>query len=612
MSPDASRATPQQAVPFTPLGHRQILVILGGLMMGMFLAALDQTIVATAIRTIGDDLNGLSLQAWVTTAYLITSTIATPLYGKLSDIYGRKPLYLVAIAIFLVGSLLCGTATSMYQLAAYRAVQGLGGGGLMSLAITILGDLLSPRERAKYQAYFLAVFGTSSVLGPIIGGFFAGADDVLGITGWRWIFLVNVPFGILGMVVITRVLHLPPLAKVFHRIDWPGGLALAGGLVPLLLVAEQGREWGWGSPVALTCYALGVVGIAAFLLAERRAGDDALLPLHLFRNRTFGVSALINLVIGMGMFGGLATLPLYLQIAKGMTPTAAGLALLPLTLGIMTTSVVAGQTVARTGRYRIFPILGTICLTAGALLMSRLVPDSSMVEVAWRSAIFGFGLGFCFQPLVLAVQNAVPPKDMGVATSSSLFFRQMGGTLGTAVFLSILFSTVGGNIRDAFAEASRTTAFRAALADPAVLEDPANAPVVGVVQGTGALPSLDDSSFISAMDPRLAAPFLDGFARSTSLVLLIAAAVIAVSVVLAFLLPEIPLRQVSGIQSRLDAADATAPDAAGTTAAAVAGAEQGVGADAVRADAVDGAHGPESQVPRNPALLRDPSGPTIG
>ncbi len=586
VSPRASAPAPQQADSFAPLSHRQILTILGGLMMGMFLAALDQTIVATAIRTIGDDLQGLSLQAWVTTAYLITSTISTPLYGKLSDIYGRKPLYLAAIVLFLVGSLLCGTATSMYQLAAYRAVQGLGGGGLMSLAITILGDLLSPRERAKYQAYFLAVFGTSSVLGPIIGGFLAGADTVLGITGWRWIFLVNVPFGILGMVVITRVLHLPPLARVFHRIDWPGGLALAGGLVPLLLVAEQGREWGWASPVALTCYALGVGGVVAFLLAERRAGGDALLPLHLFRNRTFGVSALINLVIGMGMFGGLATLPLYLQIAKGMSPTAAGLALLPLTLGIMTSSVISGQTVARTGRYRIFPIVGTFLLMAGAAAMSRLVPDSSMLEVSWRSALFGLGLGFCFQPLVLAVQNAVPPRDMGVATSSSLFFRQMGGTLGTAVFLSVLFSTVGANIRDAFAAAGRSPDFRAALADPAVVADPANAPVIGVVEGTGSLPSLDDSSFIGAMDPRLAAPFLDGFAASTSLVLLVAAGVIAVSFVLGFFLPEIPLRQVSGIQSRIDAANEAAQDAAEPAEPA-----DDVGDDAAGPPREAGAHG---------------------
>nr|WP_024286458.1 MDR family MFS transporter [Cellulomonas sp. KRMCY2] len=538
---------------FTPLSHRQILTILGGLMIGMFLGALDQTIVATAIRTIGDDLHGLSLQAWVTTAYLITSTIATPLYGKLSDIYGRKPLYLISIALFLIGSLLCGTADSMYQLAGYRAVQGLGGGGLMSLAITILGDILSPRERAKYQAYILAVFGTSSVLGPIIGGFFADSGSVLGITGWRWIFLVNVPFGIAGLAVITKVLHLPPLARHLHRIDWPGALALAGGLVPLLVVAEQGRFWGWGSTTSLACYGAGALGLVLFLLAERRAGDDALLPLHLFGNRTFSAGALINTIIGMGMFGGFATLPLYLQIAKGLTPTAAGLALIPLTVGIMIASVVSGQTTSRTGRYRAFPIIGTFLLTVGALLLSQLTASSSLVEVSWRSVVFGMGLGCCFQPLVLAVQNAVPPKDMGVATASSLFFRQMGGTLGTAVFLSILFSTVGQKISEAFAAAARTPSFQAALEDPAVLDNPANAPVLGMLDGTGAVPSLDDSSFIGGLDPRLAAPFLDGFAQSTSLVILVAAVILAVGFATSFLLPSVPLRQVSGIQSRIDA-----------------------------------------------------------
>ncbi len=554
--------TETSAVGYVPPGRRQILTILGGLMMGMFLAALDQTIVATAIRTIGDDLHGLTLQAWVTTAYLITSTISTPLYGKLSDIYGRKPLYLTSIGLFLIGSLLSGTASSMYQLAGYRALQGLGGGGLMSLAITILGDLLSPRERARYQAMFLAVFGVSSVAGPIIGGFFANATTFLGITGWRWIFLVNVPFGIAGMVVITRVLHLPAL-HLRHRIDWQGAVTLAGGLIPLLVIAEQGRDWGWGSAAALTCYGLGALGIGLFVWAEHSAKDEALLPLRLFRNATFSSSAMINVVLGMGMFGGIATLPLWMQIVKGMDPTTAGLALLPFTGGIMLSSVIAGQTVGHTGRYKVFPIAGTGFLVAGAYLLSQMVPATAYGDVAWRSAVFGFGLGFCFQPLVLAVQNAVPPRDMGTATSSSLFFRQMGGTLGTAVFLSILFSTVGGKIGSAFQAAATTPEFQAALADKAVTSNPANAPVLqALANPSSANISLNDSSFISHLDPRLAAPILEGFSSSVSLVMLTAAFVLVVGFVLSWFLPELPLRMVSGIQSRMDEDAAGAADTA--------------------------------------------------
>lgn len=559
--------------------HRQILTILGGLMIGMFLAALDQTIVATSIRTIGDDLHGLSLQAWVTTAYLITSTIATPLYGKLSDVYGRKPFYLLAIVLFLIGSLLSGTANSMYELAIYRGVQGLGAGGLMSLAITILGDLVPPRERARYQGLFLAVFGTSSVLGPVIGGFFAGADTILGVTGWRWVFLVNLPIGIIGLVVITRVLHLPPLNKVVHRIDWPGALALVLGLVPLLLVAEQGRSWGWDSGYALGCYVLGVTGIGLFLLAERMAGADALLPLYLFRNRVFAIGAGANTIIGLGMFGGLATLPLYLQIAKSMSPTEAGLTLIPLTLGIMTGSIVAGQLTSRTGRYKVFPIVGTSLLALGALLLSRLAPDTSLVAVGGYSLVFGVGLGLCMQPLILAVQNAVSPNEMGVATSSSLFFRQVGGTMGTAIFLSVLFSTVGDKIAAAFTQIAPTAAFQAALADPAVTENPANKPVLDILAGNpGSASLLDDSSFINALDPRLARPFLVGFAESIDLVLLIAAAVMLLAIVLTAVLPEVPLRNVSGIQGRLDA-----------EAEAAALGEAGIGATAVAASATEDA-----------------------
>ncbi len=544
-------ASGRPASDFAAPDKRQILTIIGGLMLGMFLAALDQTIVATAIRTIGDDLNGLSLQAWVTTAYLITSTISTPLYGKLSDIYGRKPLYLISIGLFLLGSLLSGTATSMYQMAAYRAVQGLGGGGLMSLALTIIGDLLSPRERARYQAAFLAVFGVSSVVGPVVGGFFADANSVLGITGWRWIFLINVPLGLLGIAVISRVLHLP-VHRVDHRIDWQGALALVGGLVPLLVIAEQGRDWGWDSPAALACYGAGAVGLAVFLWAERVAGDEALLPLRLFSLPTFSITAGINLVLGVGMFGGIATLPMYLQIVLGMSPTEAGLALLPFTGGIMISSVISGQVVGRTGRYKVFPILGTGFLVLGAWLMSDVTASTHYSQLAWHMAIFGFGLGFCFQPLVLAVQNVVPPRDMGTATSSSLFFRQMGGTLGTAVFISILFSSVGTKIADAFKAAAATPAFQAALADKAVTSNPANAAVLSALKsGDASGISLDDSSFIAHLDPHLAEPILTGFAGSVALVLTVATIILVAGFVLTWFLPEVPLRQESGIASRL-------------------------------------------------------------
>jgi EmrB/QacA subfamily drug resistance transporter len=555
--------------------HRQILTILGGLMIGMFLAALDQTIVATSIRTIGDDLHGLSLQAWVTTAYLLTSTITTPLYGKLSDIYGRKPFYLLAIALFVAGSLLSSMSTSMYELAIFRGLQGLGAGGLMSLAITILGDLVAPRQRAKYQGYFLAVFGISSVLGPVIGGFFAGADSILGITGWRWVFLVNVPIGVVAFAVIVRVLHLPALPKIKHDIDWEGAVALVVGLVPLLLIAEQGRDWGWGSGPAFACYVIGVLGLLAFVLAERRAKDDAILPLRLFRERVFTLGAVANTVIGLGMFGGLATLPLYLQIVQGMSPTQAGLALIPFTIGIMAGSIAAGQTTSRTGHYKWFPVAGTVLLAIGAFLFAQLDAETSYGSIATYSIVFGLGLGFTMQPLVLAVQNAVPVRDMGVATSSSLFFRQVGGTLGTAVFLSILFSTVGDNIASAFRKIAPTADFQAALHDPSVVANPANKPVLDLVKasangagGSASVPSLNDSSFINDLDPRLAKPFLVGFSDSVDLVMLIAACVMVIGIVITLILPELPLRTFSGIQGRAaeDAAAGNDATAASPTA----------------------------------------------
>ena len=420
------------------LPHRQIMLVVYGLMLGMLLAALDMTIMGTATKTIADQLHGQTIQAWVTTAYLITSTIATPLYGKLSDIYGRKPLFMIAITIFLVGSALCGLAQNMYMLAVFRAFQGIGAGGLFSLALAILGDLVAPRERARYQGYFLAVFATSSVLGPVIGGFFAGQQSILGITGWRWIFYINLPIGLIALVVVNRTLHLHQERRS-HRIDWFGATALIVGLVPLLIIAEQGRLWGWASPIAFACYLIGVAGIVSFVYVESRMGDDALIPLRLFRSRNFAVGSGQSIVIGVGLFGGIASIPLYLQIVKGASPTEAGLLILPMVAGIMAAAVISGQLTSRTGHYRIFPIIGSAFLVIAMLLLYTISAHTPLWQTDLYMVVFGAGLGLNMQSIILAMQNAVPVRDMGVATSSVTFFRQMGGALGTAVFLSILF-----------------------------------------------------------------------------------------------------------------------------------------------------------------------------
>jgi len=543
-----------------PLTHRQIVTILVGLMMGMFLAALDQTIVATAIRTIADDLKGLDQQAWATTAYLITSTIVTPLYGKLSDIYGRKKFFSAAITIFIVGSVLCTLSQSMLQLAFYRAVQGLGAGGLFSLALAIIGDIVPPRERAKYQGYFLAVFGTSSVLGPVIGGFFAGQSSILGVDGWRWVFLVNVPIGIAALLVVARTLHLNH-TRLDHRIDWWGAVTLTLGLVPLLLVAEQGRDWGWGSGRSVACYVVGAIGVVAFLLVERAMKDEALLPLTLFQNRTVGVASGASVLIGMAMFGGLACLPLYLQIVKGASPTKAGLLLLPLTLGIMFGSILSGQIISRTGRYRRFPIIGSALLALALFTFHYVKADTPLWQTGIVMVFFGLGLGFNFQPLTLAVQNAVSPRLIGVATSSATFTRQIGGTLGTAVFLSILFSTVPDKIATAMASAKGTPEFQAAL------KDPANAAFAKSMQaaqqggGTGASGGvLKDSSFLNHLDPRLAKPFLEGFSSAMDTVFLAGGAVMVIGFLVMLLLPHVELRGGSAYSERgaADKADAKA------------------------------------------------------
>ena len=571
MSGTTSTSVPGGAASAPGVGgftHKQVLVILTGLMLGMFLAALDQNIVATAIRTIGDDLHGLSVQAWVTTAYLITSTVSTPLYGKLSDLYGRKPFFLIAITIFITGSAACAFSTSMYMLAAFRAYQGLGAGGLFSLALAIIGDIVSPRDRAKYQGYFLAVFGTASVLGPVLGGFFAGASSILTITGWRWVFLVNVPIGIVALYVVWRTLNLPNTHRP-ARIDWVGVASLFVCLVPLLVVAEQGQKWGWGSGTSLACYALGIAGLVLFILAEHRMGDDALIPLRFFKNRVFSLTSIVGVLVGMGLFGGISVLPLYLQIVRGVSPTEAGLLLIPLTAGLMVGAIISGQMISRTGRYKIFPVVGSLLCVIALVLMSFIGADTPLWQTDLYGALFGVGIGNIMQPITLATQNAMPARDIGVATSSATFFRQMGGTLGVAIFLSVLFSTAGGNIAHAYKNAAKSASFQSLTTDPSVTSAAANKPLLSILQGQKLSSSgLNDTAFLKHADKNLAHPFFVGFSNSMDVIFLLAAAVMVIGFLLLLRVEEVPLRTMSGIQAQQADAKAVSDRNAAAAAAA--------------------------------------------
>jgi EmrB/QacA subfamily drug resistance transporter len=588
-------STPTAAPAGQPLlSHRQILVLIFGLMAGMFLSSLDQTIVGTSIRTIADDLDGLSLQASVTTAYLITSTVMTPIYGKLSDIFGRRPLFLIAISVFLLGSLLAGTAQSMFELAGYRALQGIGAGGLMALPLAILGDILAPRERAKYQGYFLAVFATSSVLGPLIGGLFAGTPEILFVDGWRWVFLVNLPVGAIAVLLVVRFLHVP---HTRHRvkIDWWGAATIVVGLVPLLLVAENGRDWGWGSPLAIGCYAVGALGLAAFVAVERLMGDAALIPLKLFRHPTFSMVTVLGVLVGFGMFGAMMTLPLYLQLVNGASPTESGFLMLPMILGLMISSIASGQIIARTGRYRVFPTIGSGVLAAGFLWFTFASVERPVWFMMIGMLLVGLGLGQLMQTLTIASQNSVGPREIGVATSSATFFRQIGGTLGVAILFSVLFTRIPDTIQAAFGRGDVLRAALDAALDPAVATAPQNAAIMdqvyaGIVDPvTQQLPGVDladdrvragvldtvvprvqealgganggpvgasldgDTSFLTGADPRLTAPFLDGFADAAVTVYLVCLAVVLVAFVLSFFLKAPPLRTKSALEEVADA-----------------------------------------------------------
>ena len=420
------------APPASPsFTHRQILIILSGLMTGLFLAALDQTIVATALPTIVGELGGLDYYAWVVTAYLLSSTVCTPLYGKLSDIYGRRPTYLAAILIFLLGSLLAGVAQDMIQLIVFRGVQGVGAGGLMAMTFAVIGDVVSPRQRGRYIGYLAGVWGFASVVGPLVGGFIVDS------LSWRWVFLINLPVGAAALAVASGVLRLPAPARR-HRIDVEGAALLIGGVGCLMLaVVWGGVEYPWGSPVILGLSGGGAALTAAFLAWETRVAEP-LLPLRLFRNPIYSISSALGFLIGFALFGGVVFLPLFLQVVTGVSATASGLLILPLTAGMVAGSVGSGRLTTSTGRYKAFPIAGSALTVAGMALLSGLTAETPFWISSLQMTVLGLGVGMVMQVSLLAIQNAVEYRDLGVATSSAQFFRSLGGSFGVALFGAIM------------------------------------------------------------------------------------------------------------------------------------------------------------------------------
>jgi EmrB/QacA subfamily drug resistance transporter len=397
----------------------------------MLLAALDQTIVSTALPTIVADLGGLSHYSWVVTAYLLASTISQPIYGKLGDLYGRKRIFQTAIGIFLVGSALCGLSQNMVELTAFRALQGLGAGGLIVIALAIIGDVVPPRERGRYQGYMGGVFAIASVIGPLIGGFLTQHAS------WRWVFYVNLPVGAVALVVIAIVLHDDPSERKAHRIDYEGAAALAVGAGMLTLgLTWGGTQYPWLSWHVIGAFLIGAVGVVAFIAIERRAAEP-LIPLRLFRNDVFRASVAMSFLIGAAMFGTIIYVSLYLQVVHGVTPTVAGLKLLPLMGGVLAASIWGGRRISKIGHYRAFPIAGTALASVGLFLLSRVGVSTGYLLFSVAMIVLGAGLGLVMPVLVLAVQNAVPRAQMGVATSSSIFFRSIGGSFGVAIFGAI-------------------------------------------------------------------------------------------------------------------------------------------------------------------------------
>jgi len=486
---------------------RRVRLIFGALLLVMLLAALDQTIVSTALPTIVGDLGGIQHLSWVVTAYLLASTVAGPLYGKLGDLYGRKKLLQSAIVIFLIGSALCGLAQDMTQLIAFRALQGLGGGGLMVLAIAVVGDIIPPRERGRYQGFFGAVFGLATIIGPLLGGFFV--DNL----SWRWIFYVNLPLGALAFAVIGAVFHARS-AHVEHKIDYLGAVVLAVGLSSVVLFTSLGgTTYAWRSAPIVAMMVGGVVLLALFPLVEARASEP-ILPLGLFRNRIFVVTSAVGFIVGLALFGSITYMPLYLQIVKGHSPTSSGLQLTPMMGGLLITSILSGNLISRFGRYKPFPIAGTAIMTVAVYLLSRLEVGTPTWVASVFMVILGLGLGMVMQVLVLAAQNAVDYKFLGVATSGSTLFRQIGGSIGVAAFGAIFANRLGHEL------AARL---------------PAGAKV----------PRAANPAVVRHLPPAIHKPYVEAFAASLHPMFVAATGITFVAFLLTWLLREVPLRQVS-------------------------------------------------------------------
>jgi EmrB/QacA subfamily drug resistance transporter len=515
----AGEATPEQ------IGHRRRLIIIGALLLGMLLAALDQTIVATALPTIAGDLHGLSHLSWVVTAYLLASTISTPLWGKLGDLYGRKTFFQASIVIFLIGSALAGLSHTMLQLIAFRAVQGIGGGGLLTGAQTIVADVVPARERGRYQGLFGSVFGVTSVLGPLIGGFFV--DNL----SWRWVFYVNIPIGIVALAVVATVLP-GHLRRASHKIDYLGTIFLAGAATGLVLLTSLGgTTYAWASTPIYLMAAGSVVCGALFVWAESRAAEPVI-PLHLFRNRIFSAASAVGFVVGFAMFGAIAYLPQYMQIVKGVSPTVSGLRLLPLMAGLLTTSIVSGRLVSRWGRYRIFPIIGTAVMTIGLYLLSHLGVATSVWLSSLYMLVLGAGIGGSLQVLVVAVQNAVSYADLGSATAGATFFRSIGGSFGTAIFGAVFSNVLAGDL----------VASLHGLSLPH-----------GVTAASGASPAV-----LAHLPPAIHLGYITGYATALHTVFLVATPFGALAFLLSWTIKDIPLRTTAG---QPDPADTLAPTA---------------------------------------------------